>query len=101
MFIKHWEDNYNNSTLETLDTEEPLCTHVPLSLNSVFRLNRDTPGVREAIARPANEAEDYLRSPIVRDGAETPVLAIWKRLEASYPSVANMARDILAVPGKS
>jgi hypothetical protein len=46
-----------------------------------------------------NEAEQYLQAPLIGEDSETPVLQLWKRIEASYPSLATMARDILAVPG--
>ena len=101
MFIKHWEDNYRCSTPATLDNEDTPTISAPQSLNSVFRLNRQTPGVSAATSKVESEAASFLGSPIVRDGADTTVLAIWKRLEPAYPSVANMARDILAVPGMS
>jgi hypothetical protein len=46
-----------------------------------------------------NKAEQYLQTPLIREDSETPVLQLWKRIEASYPSLAIMAWDILAVPG--
>ena len=47
-----------------------------------------------------NEAELYLRAPVIGEDSEIPVLQLWKRIEHSYPSLASMARDILAIPGR-
>ena len=46
-----------------------------------------------------NEAGHYLQAPVIREDLEIPVLQLWKRIEPSYPSLALMAWDILAVPG--
>ena len=46
-----------------------------------------------------NEAENYLQAPVIGEDSEIPVLQLWKRIEPLYPSLALMARDILAVPG--
>jgi hypothetical protein len=45
-----------------------------------------------------NEVEQYLQAPLVREDSEILVLQLWKRIEPSYPSLASMAKDILAVP---
>lgn len=97
-FKEYWEEGYKESSSSIAELNPPAIS-APQSLNEIFRRNRETPGVR-ASAIDNNEAERYLRAPIVSDEAETSVLAIWKRLELSYPSIAKMARDILAVPGK-
>ena len=41
-----------------------------------------------------------MRAPLVSDETDALVLSVWKSLELSYPSVAKMARDILAVLGE-
>ena len=46
-----------------------------------------------------NEAEQYLQAPLIGEDSETLVLQLWKRIEPSYPSLAIIAWDILAVPG--
>ena len=46
-----------------------------------------------------NEAEQYLRASVIGEDSEIPVLQLWKRIEPTYPSLASMARDILAIPG--
>ena len=46
-----------------------------------------------------NEAENYLRALVIGEDSEIPVLQLWERIESSYPSLALMARDILAIPG--
>ena len=48
-----------------------------------------------------NRAEQYLQAPLIGEDSETPVLQLWKRIEASYLSLATMAQDILTVPGMS
>ena len=48
-----------------------------------------------------NEVEQYLQVPEIGEDSEIPVLQLWKRIEPSYPSLASMARDILAVPDMS
>ena len=57
--------------------------------------------MRVATLKVESEATSFLRSLIVRDRADITVLAIWKRLEATYPTVTNIARDILIVLGMS
>ena len=47
-----------------------------------------------------NEAEQYLRAPVIGEDSETQVLQLWKRIESLYSSLALIARDILAVLGK-
>jgi hypothetical protein len=99
MFLQFWEDNYRDSNTQTTKNPDVPMISGPPTLNSVFRLTRDTPGVRAATNRPDNEAESFWTSPLVGDQANVTVLSLWKRLEGSYPSVARMARDLLAVPG--
>ena len=48
-----------------------------------------------------NEAELYLRALVIGEDSEILVLQLWKRIEPSYPSLASIARDILAIPGMS
>lgn len=101
MFLRQWEDHYKDSSVEDDNLDIDLTTSYPTrSLNSIFRLNRQTSGVRTATSGvPKSEAERYLTSTITSDGPEKSVLNIWEGLESSYPSVAKMARDVLAVPG--
>jgi hypothetical protein len=99
MFFQYWEDFYKGVDDTVCDDIDAPIINAPPSLNSVFRLNREIPGVRATTAKPDNEAESFLRSLIVKDRSDTTVLSIWKRLDGSYPSVARMARDILVVPG--
>ncbi|CAB4379249.1 unnamed protein product [Rhizophagus irregularis] len=46
-----------------------------------------------------DELEEYLRKPVV--AFKTDPLQWWKAHEATFPHLANMARDFLAIPGKS
>ena len=48
-----------------------------------------------------NEAEQYLQAPVIGDNSEIPVLQLLKKIKPLYPSLASIARDILAVPGMS
>ncbi|CAB4461245.1 unnamed protein product [Rhizophagus irregularis] len=46
-----------------------------------------------------DELEEYLRKPAVN--FKTDPLQWWKAHEATYPHLAKMARDYLAIPGTS
>ncbi|CAB4493134.1 unnamed protein product [Rhizophagus irregularis] len=46
-----------------------------------------------------DELEEYLRKPAV--AFKTDPLQWWKTHKATYPHLANMARDFLAIPGTS
>jgi hypothetical protein len=99
-FLDHWVDHYKEAAEEQSDSD-PHTPHVPRSLNSIFRMNRQTLAGRPRRSTAGlNEAEQYLRAPLVSDETDASVLSVWKSLELSYPSVAKMARDILAVPGE-
>lgn len=52
------------------------------------------------IINETDEFERYLSDPLVPRSCTEPfdVLAWWKENELKYPSVASMARDILAIP---
>jgi hypothetical protein len=97
-FVDHWSDNYQ--TLSVTGVDEPLASIAPQTLNGIFRQQRQSVGSRVGSA-VMNEAELYLRAPVIGEDSEIPVLQLWKRIEHSYPSLASMARDILAIPGMS
>jgi hypothetical protein len=95
-FAEHWSVNYQG-LVETRD-DQPQLSIAPQSLNGIFRQHRQNVGPSKASAA-MNEADQYLRAPQIGEDSEIPVLQLWKRIEPSYPSLALMARDILAVPG--
>jgi hypothetical protein len=97
-FAEHWSTNYRDLA-ETRD-DQPRPSMAPQTLNGIFRQHRQSVGPSKASA-VMNEAEQYLRAPQIGEDSEIPVLQLWKRIEPSYPSLASMARDILAVPGMS
>ena len=73
----------------------------PQTLNGIFRQYRQSIGCSRVGSAAMNEAELYLRAPVIGEDSEILVLQLWKRIEPSYPSLALMARDILAIPGMS
>jgi hypothetical protein len=99
IFVKHWDTYYKEYESTQVYDENDEDTEITQSLNSLFRLNRNTPGTRAT--KSLSEAEKFIRSPIETDEASITVLDIWKRLEPSYPTVSRMAKDILAIPGMS
>ena len=96
-FINYWSANYENLAV-TMD-DQPRSSTVPRTLNGIFRQHRQSIGPNRVSSAVMNEAENYLRAPVIGEDSEIPVLQLWKRIEPSYPSLALMARDILAVPG--
>lgn len=100
IFLDYWSTHYQDSA-ESPSESVQSHSYTPRSLNAIFRMNRQLhTGRPSQSATGYNEAERYLRAPVVSGDTETPVLTVWKTLELSYPSIAKMARDILAVPGK-
>jgi hypothetical protein len=59
-----------------------------------------TSTVNETPADERNEMERYLANEFKTEPGSTPVdvLQEWKRLEPKFPTVARMAKDVLAVP---
>jgi hAT family C-terminal dimerisation region len=98
-FVEHWSANYRN--LAVTKDDEPRTSMAPQTLNGIFRQYRQSVGPSKASTAAMNEAEQYLRAAPIGEDSEIPVLQLWKRIEPSYPSLASMARDILAVPGMS
>ena len=100
-FINYWSANYQNLAV-TMDDKLRSST-APQTLNGIFRQHRQSIEPSRVSSAVINEAENYLRAPVIGEDSEIPVLQLWKRIEPSYPSlalmVALMARDILAVPG--
>jgi hypothetical protein len=96
-FVGHWSANYRN--LAVTRDEQPQSLTTPQTLNGIFRQHRQSVGPSRVNTVAMNEAERYLRAAVVGEDSEIPVLQLWKRIEPSYPSLASMARDILAVPG--
>ena len=97
MFVEHWSDYYQN--LSVIKEDQPQSSTAPKTLNGIFRQHRQSIGLSRVSTTSMNEAEQYLQAPLVGEDSEIPVLQLWKRIEPSYPSLASMARDILAVPG--
>ncbi|OAF63412.1 hypothetical protein VC83_00304 [Pseudogymnoascus destructans] len=98
IFLDYWKAYYQKDSRDQHEAVPP-CPYTPTSLNAVFRMNRQLhKGWQSPSSTSYNEAERYLNAPVVSADADTPVLLVWKTLELSYPSVAKMARDILAVP---
>jgi hypothetical protein len=99
-FLDYWKTHYQEDSGNRSELAQPHPCR-PKSLNAVFRMNRQLhTGRPSQSTTDYNEAERYLKAPVVNGDADTPVLLVWKTLELSYPSIAKMARDILAVPGK-
>jgi hypothetical protein len=96
-FAEYWSANYQNLTVTD---DQPRAPMAPQTLNGIFRQHRQNGGPSRISSAAMNEAEQYLRAPVIGEDSEIPVLQLWKRIEPSYPSLALMARDILAVPGK-
>ena len=95
-FIEHWSTNYQNLTVTN---DHPRTSTTPHTLNGIFRQYRQSVGPSRISSAAMNEAGQYLRAPVIGEDSEIPVLQLWKRIEPSYPSLASMARDILAIPG--
>jgi hAT family C-terminal dimerisation region len=98
-FVDHWSDNYQ--TVSVTGDNQPQASIAPQTLNGIFRQHRQNVGCNRVGSAAMNEAELYLRAPVIGEDSEIPVLQLWKRIEPSYPSLASMARDILAIPGMS
>ena len=98
-FVDHWSVNYQ--TLAAVGDDQPQASMAPQTLNGIFRQYRQSVGSSRVRSAAMNEAELYLRAPVIGEDSEIPVLQLWKRIEPSYPSLASMARDILAIPGMS
>jgi hypothetical protein len=96
-FVDHWSVNYQ--TLAVTRDDQPRASTAQ-TLNGIFQQYRQSVGSGRVSSAAMNEAELYLRAPVIGEDSEIPVLQLWKRIEPSYPSLASMARDILAVPGK-
>jgi hypothetical protein len=71
----------------------------PQTLNGIFRQYRQSVRCNRVGSAAMNGAELYLQAPVIGEDLEIPVLQLWKRIEPSYPSLASVARDILAIPG--
>jgi hypothetical protein len=96
-FVEHWSANYRNLAVTRNDQlRSPMA---PQTLNGIFQQNWQSGGYGKASIAVMNEAEQYLRAAQIGTDSEIPVLQLWKRIVPSYPSLASMARDILAVPG--
>ena len=96
-FVEHWSDYYQN--LSVIKEDQPQSSTTPKTLNGIFRQHRQSLGPSRVNIASMNKAEQYLQAPLVGEDSEIPVLQLWKKIEPSYPSLASMARDILAVPG--
>ena len=82
----------------TID-DKPRSSTTPQTLNSIFQKHRQSIGPSRVSSTVMNEAENYLRALVIGEDSEILVLLLWKKIEPSYPSLALMAWDILAVPG--
>jgi hypothetical protein len=98
-FVEHWSANYRN--LAVTRDDQPRSPMAPQTLNGIFRQHRQSGGYGKASTAAMNEAEQYLRAAQIGTDSEIPVLQLWKKIAPSYPSLASMARDILAIPGMS
>jgi hypothetical protein len=96
-FVEHWSDYYQN--LSVIKEDQPRSSTAPKILNGIFRQHRQSIKPSRVSTTSMNEVEQYLQAPLVGEDSEIPVLQLWKRIEPSYPSLASMARDNLAVPG--
>jgi hypothetical protein len=81
--------------------DQPRASMAPQTLNGIFRQHQQSVGCSKVGSAAINEAELYLRAPVIGEDSEILVLQLWKRIEPSYPSLASMARDILAIPDMS
>ena len=96
-FVDHWSINYQ--ILAVTRDDQPRASTAQ-TLNGIFRQYRQSIGSGRVSSAAINEAELYLRAPVIGEDSEIPVLQLWKRIEPSYLSLILMARDILAIPGK-
>lgn len=68
-----------------------------MSQNSITAIIASTL-VRNSSTRIESEATQYLRTPPLDIYKQPDPLKCWKVLETEYPTIAQMARDILAIP---
>jgi len=53
------------------------------------------------LRRPTNELDKYLEEETMGVGSNLDILQYWKMQSATYPALARMASDILAVPAST
>jgi hypothetical protein len=95
--VRHWSANYHKLTVTK--NNQPQSSTVSQSLNTICQQYQQSIGSSRVSTVIINEAEQYLQALLIGEDSETLVLQLWKRIEPSYPSLAIIARDILAVPG--
>ncbi|CAB5204867.1 unnamed protein product [Rhizophagus irregularis] len=89
--LKIIKETYNNNYKNTFQNTDSLVESVRNDFFCIFELDNND--------RDEDELEEYLRKPAV--AFKTDPLQWWKTHEATYPHLANMARDFLAIPGTS
>ena len=73
-FINYWSANYQNLAM-TMD-DKPRSSTAPQTLNGIFRQHRQSIGPSRVSSAVMNEAENYLRAPVIREDSEIPVLQL-------------------------
>ncbi|CAG7832864.1 unnamed protein product, partial [Allacma fusca] len=85
MALQHWDTFYKPRNAEMYSVEEPL----DILASQVKRAKTDR----------RDEFREYLSMPTVESVKDNDCLTWWKEHEQSFPSLAAMARDFLAVSG--
>jgi hypothetical protein len=85
-------------TLGMIGDDQLRASIAPQTLNGIFRQHWQSVGCSRVGSAVMNKVELYLQASVIREDSEIPVLQLWKRIEPSYPSLASIARDILAIP---
>lgn len=86
-----WAKGYSQ-LIPSQEVEEVGAPYIETSLSMCF------PGDNQHSSSSRNELDRYLAAPVEKHTRT--VLQWWKEIERQYPTVALMARDYLAIPGR-
>jgi hAT family C-terminal dimerisation region len=96
-FLSYYQDNYQ-TTEETEHLKQvPAITPV-MAASGIASIGREPAEQQRFDVPKGSEAKRYISTPVAKVKTSYNPLVLWKDLEEEFPTLAEMAKDILAIP---
>lgn len=95
--MSYYQENYQTAEETERLKQVPVVTPV-VAASGIASIGREPAEQQRFEATAGSEAKRYISMPVVKVKDSYNPLVLWKDLEKEFPTLAQMAKDILAIP---
>jgi hAT family C-terminal dimerisation region len=96
-FLRYYRENYQTAEEAERLRQVPAVTPV-VAVSGIASIGREPVEQQHAEIPTGSEAQRYISMPLAKVRDSYNPLVLWKDLEEDFPTLAQMAKDILAIP---